>query len=364
VQGLCLLWLPRAFGFLAQAVLLLSAILVLPILLHVPGMQPVVSARPQWLEYFPPAGWLAVSRQLRGTTDAWYLELAAAAWLQLALCAAVTFGGYLALYRNFGEYASPPQTRASRPSWLLQLARIPDRGTFQFLTLVLARSPQHRLLLIGIGAGGLAVALDGILLAFLRGRAAPASASLALPLLLGMGLVTSLTTVFKVPADWPAHWIFRITEDPAVRPRQLESIVHSLYVYAGAASVLIGLPLLIATNTWPAAPLAFGLIACLIEHRLTAWYRVPFTSTYSPDSWPIAMTIVIFLAQLLAFASFGAEFLRMALSGVQPYLILAAMTAIVWTLLRRKRKSHWGDEPLLFSDDGNPEVLVTRFAPE
>jgi hypothetical protein len=364
VQGICLLALPPAFGFPAHSALLLVCVASLPLLVHVPGLQALVAARPEWLGWMPPMWWLGVTEQMRGSTDPWHAALAWRGWTALGVTGAVTLASYWWLYRRFGEYASPPQARRRRGSWFGALARLNDGGTLQFLTMTLARSPQHRLLVLAIAGGGLAFAVEGTIAGLLKGRAPEAGAALALPLALGMGMITALTTVFRLPVEWRAHWVFRTTEDPAMRRRQLESAVHAVYLYGAAASVLIATPLLAVTGNLAAAPLAFGMLAWLTEYRMMTWYRIPFTSTYAPSSWPVAITIVIFLAQLIAFLTFGAGILRAATGDPVRWMGMGLALAAGWTLLRRKRHSHWGDEPLLFEDDGDPEVLVTKFAPE
>lgn len=137
-----------------------------------------------------------------------------------------------------------------------------------------------------------------------------------------------------------------------------------VYLYGAAAGVLLALPAMVAAGTWPVAPLAFGSLACLVEFRMMGGRRIPFTATYSPSTWPASLILVLFLVALLTFLTFGTAFLTVALQDRNAHATMAAILATLWVLLRWRRRIHWGEEPLSFADDGDPEVQVTGFAPE
>ncbi len=103
---------------------------------------------------------------------------------------------------------------------------------------------------------------------------------------------------------------------------------------------------------------------CLVEFTLRDWQRLPFTSTYSPSHTPAAISFILFL---VAFSMYGygcaAIVGRLIQSPLHSVLAIAAL-CLIWRTLRRKRRSHWGYEPYSFSDDGDPAVQVTNFAPE
>jgi hypothetical protein len=74
-----------------------------------------------------------------------------------------------------------------------------------------------------------------------------------------------------------------------------------------------------------------------------------------------------FVFFVVAFSSYGyglAAIIQQLISSPLHWtLAVAALTATA-ILLRRKRRSHLGHEPFTFSDDGDPTVQVTNFAPE
>lgn len=355
LQGLCLLVLPRLFGFVVQALLLGVSIISLPLLLHVPGLRGLDE-----LEWLPPMWWV-------GVCDARYAGLADRAWIGLGVCFVVAMVSYAVLYRRFGEFASPPHALSVRPSPLMALNRLGDRGVLAFVALTLARAPQHRLLLIGIALFGVAFTIEGFVVALIKSGSNLAGIARAFPLLLGMSLTTALAMCFRLPAEWRAHWVFRVTEDPVERPSQLSATVMSLYLFGAVPAVLIALPFQVAASSWFAAlaglPITLGFLACLIELRVQRWYRIPFTSTYAPSQMPAAIALVMFLASFLAFGSFGGMLVGVAVSSAPSFFVVGGISLLAWFVMRKKRLAHWGDEPLEFTDDAG-EVLVTGFAPE
>jgi hypothetical protein len=69
----------------------------------------------------------------------------------------------------------------------------------------------------------------------------------------------------------------------------------------------------------------------------------------------------------VAFSSYGyglAAIIQKLITNPLHWTIAVAALTTAAILLRRKRRSHWGHEPFTFSDDGDPTVQVTGFAPE
>jgi hypothetical protein len=252
---------------------------------------------------------------------------------------------------------------------LLPLARRRDNGAFAFLFWTIARSPRHRLLLLAIGALGAALALDGMIYSLIRrSDTALLRTSLLLPLLMAFCTNTALRTIYRIPVQWNANWPFRITEDPSARPAQLESIVAGQYWLAAALPLLVALPFQWVTmgigGALLALPLLFGWMACLIEFTNQRWTRLPFTATFAPGHQPAGVVLVLFLASLGVYGFVGAEIVMRSSANPSTWIKTAPVLLFLWVLFRRSRKKNWGEEPLQFSDDADPAVQVTRFAPE
>lgn len=379
VQGLCLTLIPHRWrsgvSHFIQAVVVVVALALIPVVWHIPGLNALIDARPEWMAWIPAAWWMGVCETLRGGNDPWFAMLASRAWIALALSVVTAAVTYLILYGRFSDFAAPPLQRTPKPSRLLALVRRDDSGSLAFLAWTLTRSPQHRLLLSAIAATGASLALDGFTSAYLRqwlrGRdpqSALAETSLALPLLLVFSLCAGFRLAYRIPAQWPAHWIFRIAEDAAERPSQMEASVTAQYWFAVVPALLIGLPFQWATLGWErttaALPLLLGFSACLIEGTMRDWGHLPFTAIYAPTNRPAAMTLILFFTAFGVYGFGSAEIIRRCTMKPLMWLIVAGLLLLVWSRLRAWRRSHWGVEPLSFAADASPPVLVTGFAPE
>lgn len=371
VQGICLTLLPHRWrstvSFLIQSTLLTLTIALIPIVWHTPGLNRLLDTRAAWLTWIPSLWWVGVCEVLRGSPDPWFHMLANRALVAVTLSIAIVAAAYFQLYRRFSDFAQPPRpVSPNRSPWLF-LARRQDSGVLAFIVWTLTRSAQHRLVLSAISAVGAALALDGFLSGYIRqwtrGRDAQGlyhETALALPLLLTFSLTAALRMSFRIPYEWRAHWVFRLTEIAPLRPDQLEAAVAALYWIAVLPSMLVALPF----QPLAALPLVLGCNICLVEFTMQDWQRLPFTATYAPSHRPAAMSFILFV---VAFSSYGyglAAIIQRLIKNPLHWVVAVAALIAAAILLRRKRRSHWGHEPFPYSDDGDPTVQVTGFAPE
>lgn len=379
LQGVCLTILPHrwrsAASFFLQSALLAAAIALVPIVWHIPGLFRLLDTHADWLTWLPPVWWLGVCETLRGSPAPWYHALSNRALTASAISLAIAALTYLHLYRRFADFASPPQSRSPRQSPLLQLARRDDSATLAFLAWTLARSAQHRLILSAIAAIGASLALDGFLSTYIRqwtrGRGAAGlflETSLALPLLLTFSLTAALRMSFRIPHEWRANWVFRLTEQTPARPDQLEATVAAMYLFAVLPSALVALPFQLTAlgiaKTLAAAPILLAINGILVEYTLQDWQRLPFTATYAPSNRPAAVSFVFFITAFSIYGYGNATLVNHLLNTPHQWLLAVAAFSALWVYLRRKRRAHWGYEPFAFNDDGDPAVQVTNFAPE
>ena len=379
LQGICLTFLPYRFrfkiSFFIQATLLVAAIALIPIVWHMPGLHRLFDTRAEWLTWIPTVWWMGVSETLNGSADPWHHAMAQRAYVMLATAIGIGVISYLNLYRRFSDFAAPALPANSGPSRLLWLARRDDSAMSAFLLWTLARSAQHRLILSAIAAVGASLALDGFISTYIRqwtrGRDSQGlfvETALALPLLLTFSLSAALRMSYRIPHEWRANWIFKLTENGPSRPDQLEAAVTTTYWLAVVPATLIAIPFqLVALGPLKAAaaiPILLLINVCLVEYSLRDWQRLPFTSTYSPSHTPAAISFILFLVAFSIYGYGGAGVVGRIIRAPLPTVIAIAVLAFVWRILRRKRRGHWGFEPYSFSDDGDPAVQVTNFAPE
>lgn len=379
LQGICLTVLPHRLrskaSFLIQSTLLVTAFALIPIVWHMPGLHRLLATRAGWLTSIPTVWWHGVSETIRGSQDPWHHAMANRALTAAGIAVTIAIASYLNLYRRFSDFAQPPSAVSANPSPLLFLARRDDNGMLAFLAWTLSRSAQHRLILSAIAAVGASLALDGFVSTYIRqwtrGRNADGlftETSLALPLLLTFSLTAALRVSFRIPHEWRANWIFKISENAPARPDQLESAVSAVYWFAVAPSILVALPFqflaLGAFKTLAALPLLIGVNACLVEYTMQEWHRVPFTATYAPSHRPAAISLVFFVMAFSAYGYGAGGIIGALLKNPLHWMIAVVIVGTAIVFLRRKRHSHWGHEPFTFAGDGDPTVQVTNFAPE
>ena len=379
LQGLCLTILPHRLrssaSFLIQSTLLIAAIALIPIVFHIPGLNRLLDTRAEWLTWIPSVWWLGVCETLNGSQEPWHHAMSNRAIIAGTASVIIAGATYLNLYRRFSDFAAPARPVAKSPSKILWLARRDDNAMLAFLIWTLARSAQHRLILSAIAAVGVSLALDGFMSTYIRqwtrGRDAQGlflETALALPLLLTFSLTAALRMSFRIPHEWQANWIFKLTETSTSRPGQLEATVAAMYWLAVIPAVVTALPFQYAAlgpaKALAAVPLLVALNACLVEYTLQNWQRLPFTATYAPSHTPAAVNFVLFLTAFSIYGYGGAALVGRLIESPLNWLLAAASLFTIWLFLRRKRRSHWGHEPFTFADDGDPTVQVTNFAPE
>lgn len=238
--------------------------------------------------------------------------LAGRALLALGFAFAAFVAGYAASYRRFvrrtleSPVSGAEHPRRGRVLELLVsrvLARDPStRASFDFSVRTLSRSRRHRLFMAGFAGAGLAISLEG-------GLASPSlepdSATLAIPLVLTFFLAVGLRVVAGVPADLPAHWVFRVGGD--ARPeRALEGALRAFLVIAVLPPAILAVPG--EAFSW-GAEAAFrqfaydvAVGALLVEVLFLGFRKAPFASSYVPGRANLKVTILPWIAAFLAYA--------------------------------------------------------------
>jgi hypothetical protein len=296
------------------------AVLQMPLLLPARDLYlSVDGAPPGWTStttaWMLPPMWFLSLYELIATGE--YETTRAIGWITGAAVVVVPFaalGFYAASYKRLTRLAvegRPSSGRRPRLSlaWLQRLvvrtfARVPVRaGVCAFTLRTLVRSRQHRMLMavwVGLAA---ACMISGALPFLVRyGWAAleqPRPAILVAPLILAALTQAGMRSLFAVPTEIKANWVFRLSE-----PRHLPDAV------AGAAASLIvaGVvpPVLLAlASGWWLWGLEIGLkhalfcavLGALLAQLLTRSIdKIPFTCTYMPGNgnfgklWPAYIT--------------------------------------------------------------------------
>ncbi|HUA86466.1 MAG TPA: hypothetical protein VMB85_21560 [Bryobacteraceae bacterium] len=364
IQGALLNLLPVAqfprVSLAVQGILLAALLAGLPFVFSIPTFFNGIAGLPAWSAYAPPFWFFAIDQLIFGAHDAAIVHLARIAAAALILSAAAAVANYLWSYRRHRIRvleAPSLESAASRFSWPAAAGQrlVPGAralGVFSFTWKSLARSRQHRLILITFGA--VAVALisegfanlifDGGLRTFAVASEGTREAVIAIPLALSLLLIGGLRYVFRLPVELRANWIFRITAPG--HAMELSSAIELFLFYCGALPVaILTLPmettLLGARTGLEVTLLCFLTSALLIEALLVSFEKIPFTSSYLPGRRTLIQTVIVcsiiaagYIGGLAALVSL---LIRSLTSGS---IVAAILGAAWWTIRRARRDSH------------------------
>jgi len=366
----------------ALQILLIVAVMQMPLLLPVHSRFVLDAAgTPGWLstgsEWLPPLWFLSLYQHLIGSPYTGASALAVlAATLGVALpILAVT--AYAASYRRLTRLAMEGRPAAKRftrqqPRAIerlsLALARSREGAAVCAFTLrTLSRSRQHRLVLaVWIGVA-LALTISAALPTIVRygwdRLAEPTPAVLVGPLIFAALIQVGMRSLFAIPVEIRATWIFRLHE-----PRDVTLPLEG----AAAALVLwgVGVPALLAFfSGWllwgfgvalAHAIFCAALAALLAQFLVTGFDRVPFTVAYVPGTarignlWPLYLTA--FSIFTYAMAALEAYLLRDGSAFVRTLAVVLLITLALFGVRRRAARRLPG---LRFEPDDQGLVVVS-----
>ncbi len=385
VQGVLLNVLPvRQFhrvSLAVQGVLLSLLLCSFPFVFSIPDLQPYMALRPAWAIWTPPLWFLGVDQMILGHAEPLAKQLAGIAYASVALSAASAVVTYMWSYRRhrtrvIESPASLESTAGSR-AWTAKLEDrlIPDSrslAVFAFIAKSLARSRQHRLILIAFAAIALAVICEGFFSLVLRGQSlrfygSPAfhQAVIAVPLALSLFILAGLRYLFRLPIELRANWVFRIHE-----PGQGAALLagaESFLMFSGVFPVaLLTLPAEMAVlgprDGFLASLLCLFASLGLMEFLLFRMERIPFTSSYFPGKDPPVITVIKYVIASSYYVGVLSTLIRVAVQRPIPTLLLLFLLAAGWLRARTGRLGIRQFARLEFEEFADPEVQVLKLA--
>jgi hypothetical protein len=233
LQGLVLVLTPRAWlrkvSLGVQTAVICALVLSIPLVARVPALWRPLQANASWLFLVPPAWFLGAEQWALGGGDAYFARLAVSAAGGTSAVVLVGAVCYLAVYRRFdrtvldSERGRPPSRWNVRLS--MPVARHPaTEAVRMFTAATLRRSGLHQLVCLGIFAAGFSLAANSLLGAIGLSERGLVRAAIGMPLTLMAGTVVGLRTALLLPTNLRAGWIFRLTEDAAIRPHQMNAV--------------------------------------------------------------------------------------------------------------------------------------------
>jgi hypothetical protein len=253
--------------------------------------------------------------------------------------------------------------------WLPRFGNSPQTALAQFVIRSLLRSRQHRAILVFYLGGGFA--LVAVYLAGAR-QAMHLTWIDILQRVNGPMLVSSvlmlcaswlgIRTVFSLPLDLRANWLFRVTPAPggagrlsAVRRALLALSV--LPVLAASAALLLWF--------WPWTPaaehlLVLGLLGSLLaDFSLKGFRKIPFTCSYLPGRSKVHMVFWFGIIPLVVAIHKAAELEQRAMANPLSYWAMAVTLGAAAFAARRftNRSANRSGPEIQFEESASDELV-------
>jgi hypothetical protein len=370
LQGVLLnLLSPRRFaqatGYLQG--LLVAAMLVMVVLSFSVDTKFLATVlRPGISRWLPPVWFLGFHQNLLGDRDPVMSALAARAQIGLAIAVGLSVVCYTVSYKRHrklmmeGSAGSARRDRKWTAALLDRIAPNPrQQAILVFMTKTLARSSQHRMLLMGYGGFGAAILASGIIgmQEAVRRPERTAACFVYAHVILLTFLLIGLRHLFTIPVELKANWTFQITE----RQGRLDWMraVDRFTLFWGVVMMLaIPLPLEAMLLGWRAAAegvmfTVFGLLC--YEWVFTNWQKLPFTCSHLSGKVP-AWILTLWGIGILGAIPAVNGLMLFGLYHPVFYSVLFAITFSIWLNLFASRRAGLGDLRLMYDDVPEPAV--------
>lgn len=366
IQGLAQL-LPRQLYLRVSSVLQLAffCLFVLGYFFQPPfaGLD-VISNQQGRLPWVPSYWFLGLFQSLNGALPPMLAPLSERAWIGLAVSLAGTVCAYTICYfRTLPKIAEQPDILPAHRSlqWLPRWGTPLQTAVGHFAVRTLFRSRQHRVILsfyLGISLG-LAFFISEA--PFLREEGLSSKSLVVLSFLLMYSAVIGVRSVFSLPLELRANWIFRVVPPP----QSLECLAASrraLYCLAVAPvlAVIAGL----SFSSWPWQTAAAHLVLLGLagiaggEFALQHFRKIPFTCSLLPGKSSFHIAALIFLAFAFRLNQVAA-LEQSAFNHPVRYVIVILILAIVIAAMRWRNgnPANAGEAFVRFEDEANPAIV-------
>lgn len=351
LQGVLLNLLPLRIAdrvlFFLQAALLMGFIAALPVAISIPNWTPQMDLRPEWIWWAPPVWFLGVHQWIVDG-DVLAGPMARIGIGALIASAAAAIGAYWWSYRRHRvrvlESAGQAE-QAWRSGWM---PPFPQRtlAVFSFITITLARSSQHRVILAAYAGMAIAVSANGMVGAVFASsgvamdRVSAVTVMLAAQLAFSLLVLAGLRYLFRLPVEPRANWLFRINESGHTLA-WMAGIEGFLLIYGVfpvsllfliADVVMLGMVRGTAAAILAAAP---GLL--LVELILFPHFKIPFTSLYLPARRMITETLLKYVAGFVIYIPALSALFTWCLQAPYRWALAMILLIAAYVWVRHKR---------------------------
>jgi len=367
--GLLNLLPPRRFGLVSgylQGLMVALMLLVLVLSFSIDTRFLAAALEPRLSSWLPPVWFLGLYQHLLGDPDPQMAALAQRAQYALAIALALSVLGYVFTYgRHRKLMMEGPSPSASRDrqwtgallEWLVPNPR--QQAILVFMSKTLARSSQHRMILMGYGGFGLAILLTGILgleQAVSRPDRTAACFVYAHVILLTF-LLIGLRHLFTIPVEWKANWTFQLAERQG-RSDWMRAVDRFILFWGAVLLLALPLPVEIRLMGWRAlaeAALFTAFALLCYEWVFTDWRKLPFTCSHLPGKIPAWKLTLGGIGILGAFPIVNGLLLISLYQPVAYAVVLTVIMAVRLGLYSARREG-FGELRLTYDDLPDPAI--------
>ena len=326
--------------------------------------------RPGLGSWLPPVWFLGLYQTLLGNRDPFFHQLANRALMGLAAAVLISLGSYAMGYRRHRELAVEGAAAAAEGhhkfgGWLLN-GFVPNprqQGVLVFMGKTLARSSQHRTVLMGYLGFSLAILLGGM--AEIRAAVKPERVLLAsfayAHMVLLLFLLAGLRNIFSIPVELRANWTFQVTEREG-RENWLRAVGRLAVLPPIFAIIIVPMPFEIAMAGWRGAAECLLLTAAFLllhESLFYEWQKLPFTCSYLPGK-ENGFVLVLRLLGVLSTLPILNLFVMACLYTPVLYVVVTGALLVIWNAVRYSRRLTWSYTPLRYEEEPDPAVRTLR----
>jgi hypothetical protein len=261
---------------------------------------------------------------------------------------------------------SPHTTgRNSLGSFLLGcLVREPrQQAVVVFVSKTMARSSQHRVVLMGYFGFSLALVVTG--LAGLHSVVKPNQMALASfaygHMILLFFMLAGLRQAFEIPSELRANWTFQVMEREG-RDEWLRAVDSIAIMPVLLTIIILPAPFEIALLGWQGLrEIVVFAAAYLLFHEsiFRGWQKLPFTCSYLPGQKSVFFVVLRFFA-ILGFLPFVNLMFVAIVANPIAWLVVTPAILAVWFAIRRSRRDTWSYTPLRYIEEPEPAVRSLR----
>ncbi len=359
-------WFARISSVLQGAAIVLMLTLII-LSFSIGPSQESAQLQPSIAKWLPPVWFLGLYQTMLG--DPHFDELANRALWGLGVAVAISILSYLISYQRHRELAiegvDAGQSRGKLGGWILDRL-IPNprqQGALVFMLKTLARSGQHRMVLVAYFGVALAVVLSGM--AGLSSLTKPDRLLLSYFAYVHMGallfLLLGLRHSFGIPMELRANWAFQITEREG-RREWLRAVDRLALLPAILIVVILPAPIEIALLGWRGlgeALLSTAAYLLLFESLFHDWQKLPFTCSYLPGKVNGFVVALRGLGVLTAIPILNAIAVASLYNQIG-YLFLLGLVLIAWNAVRYSRRLDFGNDRLCYVEEPDPAVRTLQ----